>query len=598
MLSQIVTCSLKSKRSRLASVLFAMTLACSATTALADVTINDVRNDPSLLKNTDPGAYDLTKKFTAPEENKDPQKVNVDDSAANTQDNQAGSEQKFLLKNIDIEGITLLDEKKVQRIVAEYKNQEVSLNQLFELTNKLNQLYREKGYLTSRVYLPPQKVEEGSVKLRALEGTIGKIEIDEPSTNFWGFRKRAITPRIDLEEGENFDLNDLRRSIILLGDNPDLQVRAKLKPGAEQGQTDIGLSVANNRPYHLTLSADNLGRDLIGQTRGGATLTHNNFLGFGDRLTLSGFLSRSSQSAITQYAFPIGRKGTEVGVQASSSFLKLRGPLESANIQGSSQTYSLYVKQPLITRERLRFSTDLAFDWREMDTNFSKQDLFHDSLRVLRWGQNLDVYDRYGRTIVRNELGLGFDIFGATNGNSTLGGATSSRQGGAGSQFFRWSPSVTRIQKLPFNTFGIFRAIGQYSPNELVSAEQFQAGGTFTVRGYKEGRVVADSGLILSGEWRIPAFFLPKDKFVPFTNGISWRDAITFVTFADLGYTYLNGAPAGTEQSELLLGVGGGLRLQLTRFASLRLDLGIPLLSQTPENNSPRLHFGLDSTIF
>jgi hemolysin activation/secretion protein len=125
-----------------------------------------------------------------------------------------------------------------------------------------------------------------------------------------------------------------------------------------------------------------------------------------------------------------------------------------------------------------------------------------------------------------------------------------------------------------------------------------QAGGAFTVRGSKEGRTIGDSGVVLSAEWRIPAYFLPADKNVPFSKNLSWRDAITFLVFTDAGATFTNDVSVGTDANEYLLSVGAGVRLQLNKRLSARLDLGIPLAHDGEKINGARLHFGLDGLLF
>jgi hemolysin activation/secretion protein len=130
----------------------------------------------------------------------------------------------------------------------------------------------------------------------------------------------------------------------------------------------------------------------------------------------------------------------------------------------------------------------------------------------------------------------------------------------------------------------------------LVSAEQFQAGGAFTVRGYREGQVVGDSGIVLSGEWRVPAFIIPKTWKIPHTEYIL-RDNVQFVSFVDYGGINVNRPAAGVNRNDNLLGVGIGLRAKLTRFVTGRLDLAFPLFSQL-DDNAARLHFGIESNIF
>ncbi|MEZ4573613.1 MAG: ShlB/FhaC/HecB family hemolysin secretion/activation protein [Vampirovibrionales bacterium] len=51
---------------------------------------------------------------------------------------------------------------------------------------------------------------------------------------------------------------------------------------------------------------------------------------------------------------------------------------------------------------------------------------------------------------------------------------------------------------------GHFQGFGSIHPDSLVGAEPVQAGGAFTVRGYKEGTLIADKGMVSSVEARVP----------------------------------------------------------------------------------------------
>ena len=161
---------------------------------------------------------------------------------------------------------------------------------------------------------------------------------------------------------------------------------------------------------------------------------------------------------------------------------------------------------------------------------------------------------------------------------------------------------ISRVQRLPWQTYGIFRAFGQFSPDSLLSLEQFQLGGNATVRGYKEGRLIGDTGIAVSGEWRIPCRFIPPTINV---FGYNLRNNLELVTFTDFGYVAENNAFNGVnttlgqvESGAFAWGAGVGVRAKLTRLFNARMDLGIPLLKQQPDANGVRIHFGLESRLF
>jgi hypothetical protein len=122
-------------------------------------------------------------------------------------------------------------------------------------------------------------------------------------------------------------------------------------------------------------------------------------------------------------------------------------------------------------------TADLAFDFKNLGTNFgeglgdygayyrdnSRNSLYRDRLRVLRPGLNLDEFDKYGRTYLRNELGIGLDILGATGKYKDFPSASSRM--GAGDGFFRYTAFGTRITQLPFGMQDVFRSCLKKSRN-------------------------------------------------------------------------------------------------------------------------------------
>lgn len=500
---------------------------------------------------------------------------------------------KIFVKEILVEDFTLLNASDVNALVKPYQNRETSFLEIKDLAEKLTALYRDKGYISSRVYIPPQSIQDGVVILKAAEGRVGKINVE--GGRF--FRAHAVKDRVDLFVDKPFRLSDLRNSMIRINENPDVKVKAVLKAGDTPGTTDVDLTVTDHFPLHVTPFYDNLGRRIIGVQRGGLNFAHNNVTGFGDRSLTSVNWTRRSFGVVNHYELPMGKSGAKLGMDYAYSTLKLGKEFESLDVKGTAKIYSPFISQEFYNSDTLRISGELPFDFVNLRTNILDSPFSEDRVRLFRPGLNIESYDKWGNTFIRNELGIGVNLFNATLGNNPL----ASRQG-AGSKFFRYTGFLTRSQRLPLGTYGIFRAITQLSPDRLVSNEQMQVGGAFTVRGYREGILIGDNGLVLSAEWRAPFFLVPKTWKIPKTDYVL-RDNIQLVSFADYGSSFTNRPAPGVGRSEYIMGIGMGLRAKLTRFVVGRVDFGWPLLTidrqpgLNPHNN-PRLHFGLQSEIF
>lgn len=515
--------------------------------------------------------------------------------------------QKFFVKSIELQGGKHLSDSEVQALINQYQNRDVSFAELRDLTEKLTNLYRQAGYVTSIVYIGPQKIENGHVILKASEGLVGRAVFE----NGKYFKARAVMPRVAMTDGKAFQVEDLKRSLRRINENPDIKVRATLSPGELPEQTNVELEATEEHfPLHVTPFWDNLGRSAIGNMRFGLTSTHNNLLGFGDQAFNSVVWSRYSFGTVSHYGLPLGKHGTSLNFDNTFSTFRVSPKVFADNhIRGNAKVFSPSISQELVNTEKAKISADLAFDFMNFNVYNLDQGVYSgigkDRLRVLRPGINFDFYDRSGRTMMRHELGIGLDLFGATK-NSPLVGSTILQTGptrqGAGSQFFRYTGNITRLQKMPLGTYAILRAGTQITPSMLAPAQMYQMGGTYTVRGYKEGTFIGDNAYLFSGEWRIPVFFMPKNWHI---GDYRLRDNLQLVSFADFGATFTHHPAPGVTRRNYALSTGVGIRANLTKYLAGRIDMGIPLIYDAggavrPPYNSqrPRIHFGLESRLF
>jgi hemolysin activation/secretion protein len=66
-----------------------------------------------------------------------------------------------LIKDIIIEGNTVIDTAALQKIVAPYKNTQLTIDDMGALTDLLTMAYQDAGYLLARAYLPEQEITDG-----------------------------------------------------------------------------------------------------------------------------------------------------------------------------------------------------------------------------------------------------------------------------------------------------------------------------------------------------------------------------------------------------------------------------------------------------
>lgn len=479
------------------------------------------------------------------------------------------AEEKILVKKIIITGATLVSQKEINDIILPYQEKELSLREMQKITDLITDLYRQKGYVTSRAYLPPQKIENGNLQIRVIEGATGDIQV---KGNRY-FRTELIRNKIVLRRNEPFNYNTLRRGLTKINEHPDRQAKAVLTPGKEPATTDVILDVNDRLPIHIGLDYDNFGSRFIGRSRYRTTLSHNNLLGLDDILTLQYQITDGENFRLLnlRYLFPV-KEDLKLGLMASDSRLKLGKEFEDLNARAKSRLYGAYASQTLIDKENLALNLNAGFDYKDIFNFQAGSETSRDRLRIAKAGWDLDVSDNYGRTIFTNELDFGIpNIFAGLSEDDPR-----ASRAGSGGKFFKDELNLLRLQRLPFSSTLLWKNQLQFSPDILPAAEQFQIGGIANVRGYPPAEQVGDRGYAMTWELSIPPYLLPKDIKVPYSKA-RFYDAIRIVTFYDWANARLKRPQAGEEKSKTLRGAGAGLRFNLPEDFSARVEFAWPL---------------------
>ena len=454
---------------------------------------------------------------------------------------------------------SLIPPESFKPLTAPYLGREVSFDELTDLTAKIEQELRAKGYLAvARV--PPQDVSTGEVLLEVLLSRMGNLTVE--GNRF--FRKKKIKSYWRVPKGSILRYDKIQSSLISLNENPDRKVQPLLKAGQGPGTTDVILKTEDRLPLHAAYGFDNQGVRVTGKKRNTFSLRSNNLLGLDDIFLVGTTFGSDFGALFLQHVIPLNAYGTRFAWGFTHAQVTPQKEFENLGINGLAETYSLALHQKLITKESFILDAHLGFDFKEKTTVIQNATDTWDRLRVLSAGNDLQWAGKTGLWTARHNASFGFSPHGS-------GFALTSRQGEP--HFFKYDFGIERHQKLPFGTEGLFRFEGQLTPDKLTPSEEYFFGGALTVRGYPESDYGADQGILTSLEHHTPLFFLPEEWKLPYDTR-PLRQAIQLTVFLDHGYGVLH-KPSDTEFSARnLLGVGGGFLLRFRENFSARLEWG------------------------
>ncbi len=485
-------------------------------------------------------------------------------------------EEKVFIKKIVVVGATLFKEEQIREIVSPYENKELTFSEMQKVADLITEFYRQNGYITSRAYIPPQSIAQGTLEIRVLEGSMGDLEI---KGNRY-FKTSLFEKKITLKKGEPFNYNQLRKNLMKINEHPDRTGKAVLSPGKERGQTDVILEVQDRLPIHYGFEYDNFGSRYIHRDRYTLTLDHNNVTGNDDILSLR--MQKAEADTYTlrnlRYLLPFCRDW-ELGFFGAGSRMKLDEELRDTDSRGDSMLLSLYANKYLIDEENLDLRLTSGFDYKRVRNYLLGEQNSEDEMRVLKLGFDLDRADAHGRTIFVDEFSYGIPSF---MGGLSAVDSDASRTG-AGGKFTKWNIYLLRLQRMPLNSSLLWKNNLQISPYILTAVEQFQLGGITNNRGYPPAEKVGDEGMSSTLELSMPCFLIPDTMNVPFTQD-KLHDAFRVIAFYDWGHTNLHNPQSGENKHETLRSAGWGMRLNLPqRDLSIRLEFGWPM-DNTPSD--------------
>ncbi len=494
----------------------------------------------------------------------------------------------LFVKKIIFEGNQTIASAELYKTVAGLENSTVTFKQLKEAINQITALYRSRGYLLSRAYLPPQKIQNGEILIQIIEGRAGKVSVEE---NRW-FNDRVYTNYFrSINNSKTFQYGDMETALYFLNQKEDRQAKAYLEPGAEAGTTDITLRAKEVFPLHLNYEFNNRGTKFTNRARHMLNFSATNFLGFDD--SLYGGLSMAEQAAFRaawmQYAFPVRSTGTEFGLNWSVAKTHLTKDLRAFDIEGDYFELTPSITQDLIRRRTFNLSLFAGFEIKDSKSTIANQKTSFERMRVIRTGPRMNLQDRYGKTMFSSDIHIGLGNF---MGSLEKDSPNSSRLG-AGGNFVYYSGSLARLQRMPLNSFLILKTEGQWSPVTLASLEQFRAGGMTSVRGYSESDSSGDRGYVASAELNFPVPFVPHAFEIPYIRK-KFNEVFRLVGFYDLGQTAYRSRRGPTEEkNRFLMGTGFGTRLNFGNYFNLQMDVGFPIGNESVDKDRPQIHLSV-----
>ncbi len=498
----------------------------------------------------------------------------------------AGAENvRFVLKTLDIQGVTAFTPEQLAPLYEAKLNTEISLAELYILADQLNNLYRQGGYILTRVLVPEQTIQQGVVRIEVVEGFVEAVKF-VGATPAQERRLRGFGDWI--QRSRPLKSSALERNLLLMNDLAGYQVRARLEPGREVGGSVLTLALTYD-PFDPFFEVNNWAPYSVGPVRlqGGVLL--NSLGNQGERLGLSAATTPGDFQELANgrldFQIPIGFDGVTLSTSTSYTATQPGAEVAPFRVTGESFNFNLGLRYPLIRSRQLNLSLNGLFDL----TNSTVATRFlgfpivlsQDRIRSLRVGASVDHSNALGLTAATILLSQGLSGLGARLAGSAE--APLSRANGQATGF-KISLNFAQLLTLPQQFNLLLTGAGQWASTSLLVSEQFGLGGPSFGSAYNPSQLLGDDGYGLRLELQRPVNYR-----VGTTPMVSQP-----YTFVDYGQVFLKQPTAAEPGNRELASAGLGLRQFISNYLQVRLELAFPLSKFVPQfEQTPRLLFSV-----
>ena len=487
------------------------------------------------------------------------------------------SDEKVLdFQGITLEGSTVYTEESLAPLYNDYLGQAVSFADLHVIAQRITRQYREDGFIFSRVILPPQSIQDGFVKMQAIEGQLTDVQIVGEYQDNTGL----IASMADKIRGAGGPANsrDIERYLLLIDDLPGITARSIVRPSEERAGGELIITIEENA-FEGSIGFDNRGSRYVGPYRATIVGAFNSLFGLHDRTTVRGIAATEIEELryidIT-HEQQIGTEGMRFTGRAALTRTEPGGNIETLDIEGDSELLDLEVRYPIMRSRRSNLNVYAGFGALNSETDILGGAVeTNDRVRNLRIGADYDFIDPWGINRVDLFVTQGLQFLGSTDD-----GAGRSRVN-ADHGFTRLNASASRVQDIFGSVSALISATGQLSNDPLLSSEEFSVGGPSFGRAYDAGEISGDRGWAGQVELRYSGVF----------NEMPVIQDYQAYSFIDYGRISNIDPTVGESDEESLTSYGAGVRFNMDYDMYSNFEVAVPMTDDVAAEGDDDIRF-------
>lgn len=496
---------------------------------------------------------------------------------------QASAGPCFQINTLTVEGATRLRPAQLAKIIGKYVPNCMQGADIQAAMRDLDAAYADKGYITSKTYIPPQNLTDGSLVLSMLEGTVEDILLIDTEKQIESNRgKRQLKTAFPRAKGELFQLRDFEQGLDQMNRLASVEAVLRLQPGEQPGGSYVVVQRLQKDRVRGYARWDNQGARSTGRDKLSFDLEVDDLFGANDSWVFGysgsentnalsiygsipyGYWTFSTDLSYSEYLVPLNTLselfGTSTSVGFNANYVASRG-------QNSTTELGFGIK----ARRSNRYINDLRLTPQNLTTLSA-------TAKHIRLGER--ARNSYDMT-----LSFGSKHFGADEDDTSLSSDIPR------AQFVKVSAGWQRQGALGNLGTLVTDLRLQWSTHTLYGAEQLSLGSYSSVRGYEASVASGDKGAYVRND----LYLNPKIwNFLPDEWAAKIAQKTQLHLFLDAGVTH-DHARKSTEKAA---GFGIGMSYYHKQF-TLSGIVGAPLMRDNKYDiGSPVVQIRLDLKVF
>ncbi|WP_434457544.1 ShlB/FhaC/HecB family hemolysin secretion/activation protein [Stutzerimonas urumqiensis] len=489
----------------------------------------------------------------------------------------------FDIQTIELKGAGLIGPDEREALLAAFEGRCLGATGLNDVLKTITQFYIDRGYVTSRAYLPQQDLSDGELEVLIIEGRLEGLDRSAIASD------RELAMAFPGRIGEVVDLRELEQLVDQLNRLPSRAAQLELIPGEQVGGSRVRLKGEPDKRWRANLTRHNDGEPTTGEQQWAVGFEWDSPLGLADQLGLRAggdavsdeFRHSSSQGL--HYSLPYGWWTFSYGYNQSYYRTLNKASGFAFELDGESKSHQLRAERVLHRDGVSKTAASIGLSHLETRNYVENNLLDVSSQRLTEMQFGFNHGRRIGSAFANLDLGWqrGIGALDAQGDGDPYPGEPESR-------YDKYSLTLSFLQ--PFQlwqeNFSFDSLIyGQRSEDVLFSPQRISIGGLASVRGFKEQSLSGDTG----GYWR---------------NQLRWRRPVTwtalrpFLQEYGVSYAYDVGVIHGGRYNPELHGRLSGHALEFSaRGAHLAASVTFARSLERPaviEDREHPLYFRVD----